>query len=166
MIGPSVVDLLCRESRFLAVNTQANAGNRGFNTISKYRRADYVCIAKHEMALEERNQRNELQEMILNISRKLNCARVMVTLSKDGIIYYDQDGGFAEGPAFAQQPVDRMGAGDAVLSLTSLCVVKGAPPEVVVFVGNVVGAEAVSTVAHRRSTEPVPLLRQIETLLK
>ena len=166
MIGRTLVDLLCREARFLAVNTQANAGNRGFNTISKYHRADYVCIAHHEIALEERNRREDLKEMILNVSRKLNCGRVMVTRSKDGTLYYDQQKGFAEGPAFSQQPVDTMGAGDAVLSLTSLYVANCAPPDVVAFVGNVVGAEAVSTVAHRRSTEAGPLIRQIESLLK
>ena len=166
MIGPKVVDLLCRESRFLAVNTQANAGNRGFNTISKYPRADYVCLAQHEISRQERNQRSGIKQMILNVSGKLDCGRVMVTLSKDGNIYYNQAVGFAEAPAFDQQPVDRMGAGDAVLSLTSLCVAQDVPPEVVTFVGNVVGAEAVSTLAHSRSIQQVPLFRHIEALLK
>ena len=166
MIGPNVVDILCQGSRFLAVNTQANAGNRGFNTISKYPRADYVCLAQYEIALEERNRRNGVQQMILNVSGKLNCGRIMVTRSKDGNIYYDQEVGFTEAPAFTGQPVDRMGAGDAVLSLTSLCVAQNAPPEVVAFLGNVAGAEAVSTVAHSRSIQQVPLFRQIETLLK
>ena len=59
-----------------------------------------------------------------------------------------------------------MGAGDAVLSLTSLCVAQGVPPDVVTFVGNVVGAEAVSTLAHSRSIERVSLFKHIETLLK
>lgn len=166
MIGSKIVDLLCRKARFLAVNTQANAGNRGFNTISKYSRADYVCIAQHEIALEERNKRVGVREMIQSVSQKLDCGRIMVTRSKDGNIYFNHRVGFAEAPAFAQQAVDRMGAGDAVLSLTSLCVAQDAPPEVVAFLGNVVGAEAVSTVAHSRSTEPIPLFRQIETLLK
>ena len=166
MIGPNVVDVLCQKSKFLAVNTQANAGNRGFNTISKYPRADYICLAQHEISLEERNRRNSVQQMILNVSEKLECGRIMVTLSKDGNIYYNKEVGFAEAPAFSQQPVDRMGAGDAVLSLTSLCVAQGVPPDVVTFVGNVVGAEAVSTLAHSRSIERVPLFKHIETLLK
>jgi rfaE bifunctional protein nucleotidyltransferase chain/domain len=166
MIGSKVVDLLCQKSRFLAVNTQANAGNRGFNTISKYPRADYVCLARHEISLEERNRRDGIQQMILNVSRKLDCGRVMVTRSKDGNIFYDQREGFSEAPAFESQPVDRMGAGDAVLALTSLCVAQDAPPDVVTFIGNVVGAEAVATLAHSRSIERLPLFRHIETLLK
>ena len=45
MMTPEIVDLLCRQDRFLAVNTQTNAANQGFNTVSKYRRADYICCS-------------------------------------------------------------------------------------------------------------------------
>ena len=56
MLSASAIDVLCSRSRFLAVNTQSNAGNHGFNMISKYPRADYVCLAQREVALETRNQ--------------------------------------------------------------------------------------------------------------
>jgi sugar/nucleoside kinase (ribokinase family) len=69
-------------------------------------------------------------------------------------------------PAFATQVVDRVGAGDAVLSLTSLCVAANAPAEIVAFVGNVVGAEAVTIMGNQRSIERIPLFRHVECLLK
>jgi sugar/nucleoside kinase (ribokinase family) len=59
-----------------------------------------------------------------------------------------------------------MGAGDAVFSIASLYVVQGAPIEMVGFVGNAVGAEAVSILGHRTSIQHLPLFRHIETLLK
>jgi sugar/nucleoside kinase (ribokinase family) len=71
-----------------------------------------------------------------------------------------------EVPAFAGPVVDRVGAGDAFLSVTAPCVAQGAPMEVVGFIGNVVGAEAVATVGHRSSVERVSLSRHIEHLLK
>ena len=40
MLTQPVIMSLCQGSRFLSVNTQTNAGNRGFNAISKYRRAE------------------------------------------------------------------------------------------------------------------------------
>ena len=33
-----------RNSRFLAVNTQSNSANLGYNLITKYPLADYVCV--------------------------------------------------------------------------------------------------------------------------
>ena len=55
------VQLVCEKARFLAVNTQVNAGNKGFNTISKYPRADYVSIGEPEARLDARKASGDLQ---------------------------------------------------------------------------------------------------------
>ena len=166
MMTSDAIQTVCEKAQFLAVNTQANAGNRGFNTVSRYPRADYVSIAQHEIALEERDRRGDLKEMVMSVSRKLDCGRIVVTRGKYGSLCYSEDEGFVEVPAFAQQVVDRMGAGDAVLSLTSLCVAQKAPMEIVGLVGNLVGAQAVATLGHSESIQRVPLLKQIESCLK
>jgi sugar/nucleoside kinase (ribokinase family) len=62
--------------------------------------------------------------------------------------------------------VDRIGAGDAFLSLTAPCVAQGAPMELVGFIGNVAGAQAVATVCNRTPLERMPLTRYVEHLLK
>ena len=166
LLGEEAIRILCDEAKFLAVNTQSNAGNKGFNTISKYPRADYICLAQHEIALEIRDRLRTPRDMILDVSRKLSCGRVMLTRGKYGSVCYSEQEGFSEVPAFAQHVVDRMGAGDAVLSLTTLCVAQQAPMEVAGFIGNVVGAQAVATLGHRTFIERVPLLKAIESLLK
>ena len=62
--------------------------------------------------------------------------------------------------------VDRVGAGDAVFSVAALCVAQNAPMEIVGFIGNAVGAEAVAIVGNRTSIQRASLLKHIETLLK
>lgn len=166
MLTKNAIDLLCSKAPFLAVNTQANAGNRGFNTISRYSRADYISLTRLEMALEARNKQGDLRDMILNVSQKLSCGQVIVTCGKDGNVCYSDHEGFVEVPAFAHHVVDRIGAGDAVLSLTSLCVAQRAPAAVIGFIGNVAGALAVATLGHRKGIERVPLFKFIESVLK
>jgi rfaE bifunctional protein nucleotidyltransferase chain/domain len=166
MLSPRAIDILTKHSKFLAVNTQSNAGNNGFNTISKYPRADFVCLAHREFALETRNRHLTPEEMVLHVARKLNCPRVMLTQGKYGCYSYSESEGFKQVPAFATQVVDRVGAGDAVFSLSALCVAQGAPAELVGFLGNVVGAEAVTILGNQRSIERIPLYRHIECLLK
>jgi rfaE bifunctional protein nucleotidyltransferase chain/domain len=166
MVSRQAIDLLCHRAPFLALNVQANAGNRGYHTISTYTRADYVSMAEHEIRLEARDRRGDLRTMILDVSRKLSCNRVAVTRGKYGCLCYSAAEGFFEVPAFAGQVIDRIGAGDAFLTLTALCVAQGAPTEVVGFIGNAVGAQAVATVGHRKSIERVPLFKYIESLLK
>ena len=166
MITRNTIDLLCNKARFLAVNTQANAGNRGFNTISKYPRSDYVCLGYQEVALEERNRQGDIREMILNLSQNLDYGKIVITRGRYGNIGYSEPEGFVEAPAFTEQIVDRMGSGDAVLALTSLCVAQQAPMAIVGFIGNVAGAQAVATLGHQASIERVPLFKFIESLLK
>jgi rfaE bifunctional protein kinase chain/domain/rfaE bifunctional protein nucleotidyltransferase chain/domain len=166
MIGTEAVDLLCKHSRFLAVNTQVNAGNHGFNTISKYPRADYICVSESEIRLDVRSRRRDLQVIVREVAEKLQFGRAVITQGPEGCLCYSQEEGFFQVPAFASQVVDRMGAGDAVLSLTALCVAQQAPMEVVGFIGNVAGAEAVATVGHRKFIERVPFYKHIESLLK
>ena len=166
MLMDDVVEMLSSQARFLAVNTQANAGNRGFNTISKYPRADYVSLAYHEITLEERNRRRNLKDMVLSVADKLNCGSVTVTLGKNGNVCYSRKEGFFEVPAFASQVVDRVGAGDAVMALTALCAAQQAPAEIVGLIGNVAGAQAVATMGHGKSIQRAPFLKHLESLLK
>jgi len=166
MMTKEASSVICDKARFLAINTQANAGNRGYNTIYKYPRADFVSIAEHEIRLEFRNSKGDLKDMAVALSQKTGNSRVMVTLGKRGCLGYSKDDGFFEVPAFTQHVVDRIGAGDALLSLTALCVALQAPMEVVGFVGNVVGAEAVQIIGNKTSIERASLFKHIVSLLK
>ncbi len=166
MITPRAIKELCGKTPFLAVNAQSNAGNQGYHTISRYERADFVSLAENEVRLEARDRGGDLREAVLKISNRLGCKRAVVTRGKNGCLCFDKDEGFVEVPALAGQIVDRMGAGDAFLSVAALCVVQGAPIELAGFVGNAAGGQAVATVGHRASTEPALLYKHIESLLK
>ena len=134
--------------------------------ISKYPRADYVCLAQREIALETRNLRLTPEEMVRHVSDRLHCKRIMMTQGKYGSLFYTAPEQYRRVPAFATTIVDRVGAGDAVLCVTAMCVAMHAPAEVTAFVGNVVGAEAVGILGNQRSIERIPLYRHIECLLK
>ncbi|HZT81852.1 MAG TPA: bifunctional ADP-heptose synthase, partial [Gemmataceae bacterium] len=166
MLTPEAIDVLAREARFLAVNTQSNAGNLGYHTISKYPRADYVCIAENEMRLDARDRRGDLRGMARDMAGRLGAGHVVVTRGKVGCLGFAAQDGFVEVPALAGQVVDRVGAGDAFLSITAPLIAAGTPLEVACFIGNVAGAQAVATVGHRSSVEKGVLTRHIEHLLK
>ncbi len=166
MMSRRAVEAVVDKARFLAVNAQANAGNMGYNVISKYPRADYVTMADKEMRLEARDRRGDLHRMIEDVSRKMRCPRVVVTRGMLGCVCFNPKEGLVAVPAFARTVVDRVGAGDALLSITSLCAAVGAPMEVIGFIGNAVGAWAVSIVCNAQPVERVPLFKQIETLMK
>lgn len=166
LLSREAIKLLCEKSKFLAVNAQANAGNLGYHTISMYPRANYVTITENEIRLEARSRRGELKKMVEDVAGKLACDRFVVTRGSNGCLCYDKKTGFVEVPAFAGKVVDRIGAGDAFLSITAMCAVQQAPMDVIGFIGNAAGAQAVATVGNKEPVGHVALLKQIETLLK
>ena len=166
MISSKAIRVLCDNAKFLAVNTQANAGNRGFHTISRYPRADYISLSELELNLEMKTRDVVAQELIAELKKKMEFGRITVTRGKNGILTYDHALGFAEGPGLAQKVVDRIGSGDAVLSVTSPIAFLGASPELIAFIGNVVGSEAVAIVGHRTTLEANSIRRVISSLLK
>ena len=165
-ISDEMVRILIDHSQFLAVNTQANAGNRGFNTIARYPHADYVCIAEHELRLAVRTLNGNLRPKMYDISKKLGCSNFMVTQGKKGCAVCSGNGDFAVVPAFAQNVVDRVGSGDASLSVTSLAAVQNAPNEILGFLGNVVGGLAVEVLGNKKSIDKLSVQKYITSLMK
>lgn len=165
-ISKKMKEALIENSNFLAVNTQANAGNRGFNTISRYKAADYVCIAEHELRLEMRNEEGEMRPMMEELAKKIECKRCVVTCGRRGALIRPEDGEFVEVPAFAEKIVDRVGAGDAFFAITSLLAACNAPDELIAFVGNVAGSLAVEIVGNKKSIDKPSVQKYITTLMK
>jgi rfaE bifunctional protein nucleotidyltransferase chain/domain len=166
MLGPSVVRLLSEEARYLAVNSQTNSTNAGYNLITKYPRADYVCIDEPEIRLACHDRLTPIHELIPDLAKRLQCKQFTVTRGHRGALTYSASEGFFEVPVFSDKIVDRVGAGDAFLSITAPCAAVGVPMDVIGFIGNAVGALAVQIVCNRSAVEPVPLYKFITALLK
>lgn len=165
-ISDGIRQILIDHAPFLSVNTQANAGNKGFNTITRYSRADYVCISEPEIRLETRDLKNKIRPMMEKISTQLDCAKLVVTRGKKGCIVRSRDGEYVEVPAFAQKVVDRIGAGDAFLSITTMAAYLDAPLELIGFIGNVVGALAVEIIGNQKPVDKMSVVKYVISLLK
>ncbi|MBF0354346.1 MAG: adenylyltransferase/cytidyltransferase family protein [Alphaproteobacteria bacterium] len=166
MMTPKLIERLAQCAPFLVVNTQANSGNRGFNTISKWPRADYVCLAGHEAELEARQRHLSRTELMQVIVDAIDCKKFTVTFGKEGTCHWDKDLGETQVPSFAVKVVDRVGAGDAVLAITAPLVAKGVNWEIVGFVANLVGAEMVGVLGNSMRLNARVIAKHIEALLK
>jgi sugar/nucleoside kinase (ribokinase family) len=80
---------------------------------------------------------------------------------------FDRESGvFYTVPALSTKVVDRIGAGDAFLSLAGICLGRGLAPEVAAFVGSAAAAIDVQIVCNREPIAPAILNKYITTLLK
>lgn len=167
MITRRMIDILTQKARFLAVNAQSNSANMGFNFITKYPRADYICIDAPEARWatgEKFRDIAEIAEEVLPAS--IDCGRMVITHGAQGCLAFDKGVGTHRIPAFTKTVVDTIGAGDAFLAVTSPLVAAGGDIEHVAFVGNAAGALKVGIVGHRRSVEKASLVKYLTALLK
>lgn len=163
-IGPQIIELVCKKAPFLAVTAQTNSANVGFNLITKYPRADYICLDSLELRLACHDKFGELKALVPKIG--LDYDNVAITRGNEGSLTYSSRDGFFEIPALTDRAVDRLGAGDAYLAVTTPCVASGYPMELAGFIGNAVGALQVQIIGNKEPVEPAALFKFIKALLK
>lgn len=168
LLTPKLINLLCSSNAFLTVNAQTNTANLGFNPITKYSRANYFCLDYKELRLAFADKHSDLEKLIEKLGQRVSFpGAICVTLGPRGaVIYNPEDRTTFNIPVLSQSIIDTTGAGDAFFSVTAPCVAKGFPPELAGFIGNAVGALAVTVVGNREPVEAAQLLRFITTLLK
>jgi len=167
LIGPGTVSILCQEARFLAVNAQTNSGNQGYNLITKYPRADFICIDAPEARLAVSDRYSDIANVTEHgLRRRIDCSRIIVTHGANGCYHYADEQGVGHAPAFTKRVVDTVGAGDAFFVVAAPMVAAGANIRDAAFIGNAAGAMKVGIVGHRSSVDKVPLLKYIHRLLK
>jgi rfaE bifunctional protein nucleotidyltransferase chain/domain len=166
LLTERIIDYVSSSDKFLAVNVQANAGNQGFNSISRYSRADFISLNGSEAQLETRRRHVKIDSYIANLKVKMKSKQILVTKGASGISIYADHGKLIQSPALAPFVKDRVGAGDAVFSITSLLSFVGAPEEIIGFIGNVTGAWAVTFIGNEKKLEKGTLVKHITALLK
>ena len=91
--------------------------------------------------------------MMLQLLDLVDVSTIVVTLGKRGCLCYNRDTGFHEAPALATKVVDREGAGDAFFAVRRCARSLDVPLDLLAFLGNVAGAEAVGVVGNSRFLE-------------
>jgi rfaE bifunctional protein nucleotidyltransferase chain/domain len=163
-----MIDVLTNNAKFLAVNTQINSGNRGYNVITKYKKVDFISLNDPELRLAAHDKNSEIPVIAKKIASLLNSKYLAVTLGTQGAIMLTSGhkSKLLEVPALSTKVVDRVGAGDTFLSLASICLAKNIKPDLALFVANCAAALGVQIVCNRESVDPISLTKYISTLLK
>lgn len=166
MLSRSSVQALVDNARFLAVNAQSNSANWGHNLITKYPRADYVCIDAPEARLAIGDRYSKIGDVAHMVASQIECPRIVITHGRHGCVTLERNDVVHMIPALASKVVDTVGAGDAFLSVTAPLAAAGGVLRQVGFIGNVVGALKVEIVGHRKAVEKPAIIKALTALLR
>jgi rfaE bifunctional protein nucleotidyltransferase chain/domain len=166
LLGPGAHKTLSK-ARFLAVTSQSNAGNWGFNSVKKYTRADYVCVDEPEARMAIGDQNGSLLLVMTRLSQHAKAKTVTVTRGRYGSTSYSPSlGPPREVPAFVDSGFDTMGAGDAFLAVVAPLLAVGLDTEMAAFAGNVAGGLKTAILGHRQHVGRNDIVQNLEWLLK
>lgn len=165
-VTEKIFNTIEKNAKILAINTQTNAANAGYNLITKYHNPNYVCLDEPEIRLAAQKKHSDIEGIAQNIRESINAHYLIVTMGKKGSLGVNREGKVNRTPVFSTQVVDTIGAGDAFFAFTAPCFARGLPLDLVSFFGNTVGALAVQIVCNKRAIEKDELLEFINALVK
>jgi len=165
LFSNDLISFFNSSSNFFSINTQANAGNRGYNTISKYSRADFLTMNGAELQLERRKKDLDYLQIVPELMATMGSKGAIVTLGGDGLLIFNSHGGYEKVPAFADKIIDKVGAGDSVFAIASLLAKVDTPIKVIGFLSNLVAANEVSQLGHKKSLSQGDLRKHVKSVL-
>lgn len=165
IFAPSTKDILYGLPGFHALNVHTNSANMGFNPVTSYRAADYVCINEQELRVASHDRFGPVDPLGDPLREKLRAKLLTATLGRSGSATWDGRS-MVRTPAFCAEIIDTIGAGDAFFSVAALAAAVGMETELIAFLGNAAGALASRVVGNRESVEFLPYSKYVTTLLK
>lgn len=160
-----LISICSSQKSFLCVNVQSNAGNRGFNFVTKWGKSDYLTVTEEELKLAMQDKSSDLRDLIKVL--KNNCDHKLINVtqgSRGSTIFKNKE--MLHTPAFASSAIDRVGAGDSLLAATSGFASSNTPLPVIGLIGNIAGSESLRYVANSSSLNSENILKISKFLLK
>jgi rfaE bifunctional protein kinase chain/domain/rfaE bifunctional protein nucleotidyltransferase chain/domain len=152
--------------KFKALTAQLNSANIGYHSLNNYQNIDALIINETELRQELREDKLNLNILANTLIKKNKIKNLIVTRGKDGVTLFRNGLKALSCPAFANQAIDKVGAGDAMLSISALAIKKKLEPEIVLFLGSIAAAISVKSIGNKISVNMNELDRIIQFMLK
>ena len=123
IITKRIRKLISQNGSKLFLNTQINSFNRGYHTVLKYKKMNTLVINEGELRFELRDKYSKIPNLVKNLYKKISVQKVIVTRGKLGAVLVDcKSHSVISCPAFSQNNVDTVGAGDTFFGMCSLSI--------------------------------------------
>jgi rfaE bifunctional protein nucleotidyltransferase chain/domain len=161
----NLVNTISNLETFVAINTQSNGGNRGFNVITHYKRADYISLNEPEARLAMQDRKQEIVQISKDLKEKLKANSISITRGVNGVLCVNNKYNY-EIPAMNTNSIDRLGAGDSYLAMSSLALASKNELLIAAFLGSIAAALDVQIIGNKEPIRKMALLKFLIRLMK
>ena len=165
LITNKIAGLIQKKSKFLSLNSQLNSLNLSHYSLDKFKKVDYLCIHEGELKNVLKSKSEKIHLLMKQLQKELKIKKLIITKGKNGSISLSKNL-FSSCPAFADKVVDRIGAGDTMIAITSLLFNYNLEDDLVLFIGNLAAADSIKYMGTGNNIEKKQILEKIRYLLK
>ena len=167
LISKKSAQYICKNSKFLALNAQVNASNIGYHTIRNYNKFDTLIINEKEIRHEMRDKISKLEILMSKLSKEKKIKNLIVTLGgKGAVLFNTKKNKFYYIDAYASKIIDKVGAGDTMLSMVGPCLKSKMNSELALLLSSLGAAQSVESMGNKRYINKIQLLKTLENLMK
>ena len=113
-----------------------------------------------------RQREGDVQKMATILKGIINTNYITVTQGKNGAFLLNDRKLPVTCPGFATQVVDKIGSGDALLALLSVCLYSKIDDVLSLFIASLAAAQSVESIGNSKPVSKVTLLKTISHFLK
>ena len=114
-----------------------------------------------------RDIQSKVENLIKKLASQQNIKNLVVTRGKEGAIIYNKNyNKFNFCGAFAETALDKVGAGDAMLSIISLCLKNNFTKELSILLGSLAAAQSTETFGNKDPVSKNKMLKALQHILK
>jgi rfaE bifunctional protein nucleotidyltransferase chain/domain len=166
LIDSQLSKKICLIKKPKSLNAQINAANFGRHNLRNYKNIDNMIINETELRYEMRDKNTEIFILAKKLLNDLKIKNLIVTMGANGAILISNKGDKIQCPAFEKNVVDKIGAGDAMLTVISLALNVNVPKDLTLFFGSIIASMSIKIVANKKSINFTDFYRAVEFCLK
>ena len=145
-----IIKLISKNNHKVFLNTQLNSFNRGYHTVFKYKKIETLVINEGELRYELRNKHSDVVELAKILFKKISVKNIIVTRGIYGSILINKKKNLVIFcPAFDQDIIDTVGAGDTFFALCSLAIGSKVDPKISMMMGAISAGFAIEKIGNK-----------------
>ena len=150
IITEKIRKLILKNGHKVFLNTQINSFNRGYHTVFKYKKINTLVINENELRYELRDKHTEISKLAKVLSKKISVKNIVVTRGIYGSVLINTKNNLVIScPAFYQNNIDTVGAGDTFFGICSLAMGSKVESKISMFLGAISAGFAVEQIGNK-----------------
>ena len=157
---------IAKSKKFSSVMVQKNSNNPSFFSLNHVKNFDLLCINEGELRSELKDKKTNIKILAKKFLIKNKLKFLVITKGISGSMLFDHKLKYYSCPSFNSKPIDKIGAGDSMLSILSILLKNKFNPATSLLIASLISSKVVNNMGNSYQASLIDIERDLEFLLK